>query len=124
MLRRKRGDLTPRQSSIVLNLKPIMTARQVIFPYAFLRKIGISSNSVNKMLNGEAVQINFRQMTAMCLSLNCTPNDLFSLRELQQHMPENHQLHKLQDVNQPVIELQDFYKDKSLEEIRKMNERE
>ena len=122
MLRRKRGDLTPRQSSIVLNLKPIMTARQVIFPHAFLRKIGISSNSVNKMLNGEAVQINFRQMTAMCLSLNCTPNDLFALREMQQHIPENHQLHKLQDINLPIIELQDFYKDKSLEEIRKMNE--
>jgi len=122
MLRRKRGDLTPRQSSIVLNLKPIMTARQVIFPHAFLRKIGISSNSVNKMLNGAAVQINFRQMTAICLSLNCTPNDLFALREMQQHLPENHQLHKLQDINQPIIELQDFYKDKSLEEIRKMNE--
>lgn len=122
MLRRKRGDLTPRQSSIVLNLKPIMTARQVIFPHAFLRKIGISSNSVNKMLNGEAVQVNFRQLTAMCLSLNCTPNDLFSLREMQQHLPENHQLHKLQDINEPIIELQDFYKDKSLEEIRKMNE--
>jgi DNA-binding Xre family transcriptional regulator len=122
MLRRKRGDLTPRQSSIVLNLKPIMTARQVIFPHAFLRKIGISSNSVNKMLNGEAVQVNFRQLTAMCLSLNCTPNDLFSLREMQQHLPENHQLHKLQDINEPIIELQDFYKDKSLEDIRKMNE--
>ena len=122
MLRRKRGNLTPRQSSIVLNLKPIMTARQVIFPHAFLRKIGISSNSVNKMLNGEAVQINFRQLTAMCLSLNCTPNDLFSLREMQQHLPENHQLHKLQDINEPIIELQDFYKDKSLEDIRKMNQ--
>lgn len=121
MLRRKRGDLTPRQSSIVLNLKPIMTARQVIFPYAFLRKIGISSNSVNKILNGEAVQVNFRQLTAMCLSLNCTPNDLFSLRDMQSHLPENHQLHRLQDINQPIVELQDFYKDKSLEEIRKMN---
>ena len=122
MLRRKRGDLTLRHSSIVLNLKPIMTARQVIFPYAFLRKIGISSNSVNKMLNGEAVQVNFRQMTAMCLSLNCTPNDLFSLREMQQHLPENHQLHKLQDINEPIVKLQDFYKDKSLEDIRKMND--
>ncbi|WP_379963546.1 helix-turn-helix domain-containing protein [Epilithonimonas sp. UC225_85] len=122
MLRRKRGDLTPRQSSIVLNLKPIMTARQVIFPHAFLRKICISSNSVNKMLNGEAVQVNFRQLTAMCLALNCTPNDLFSLLDMQQHLSENHQLHKLQDINSPIIGLQDFYKDKSLEDIRKMNE--
>jgi DNA-binding Xre family transcriptional regulator len=39
--------------------------------------------SVNKMLKGEAVQINFRQLTTLCENLNCTPNDLFSLRGMQ-----------------------------------------
>lgn len=121
MLRRKRGNLTPRQSSIVLNLKPMMAARQITYPHAFLVKSGISNNSAHKMLNGTAVQVNFRQLTALCLALNCTPNDLFSLRDMQ--LPEHHQLNKLQDINEPVINPEDFYKGKSLEEIRAMQNR-
>lgn len=118
MLRKKRGNLQPSQSSIVLNLKPILSARNITFPHTFLTKAGVSANSANKMLNGEAVQVNFRQLTALCLSLNCTPNDLFALREM--HLPENHQLRKLQDIDSPIINPEDFYKDKSLQEIKEM----
>jgi len=77
MLKRKRGNLQPSQSSLVLHLAPILTLRQIIFPYTFINRAGISGNSAQKMLNGEAVQINFRQLTALCIALNCMPNDLY-----------------------------------------------
>lgn len=95
-----------------------MTARQITYPHAFLTKNGISGNSADKMLNGTAVQVNFRQLTTLCLALNCTPNDLFSLRDMQ--LSEAHQLNKLHDINDPIINPKDFYKGKSLEEIRTM----
>ncbi|WP_379962932.1 helix-turn-helix domain-containing protein [Epilithonimonas sp. UC225_85] len=120
MLRKKRGNLRPSQSSLVLHLTPILTLRQITFPYAFLTKAGISGNSAQKMLNGEAVQINFRQLTALCLALNCTPNDLFARRDLQPS--EGHQLNQLQDLQAPVVDPKDFYKGKSPEEIRKLGE--
>lgn len=119
MIRKKRGTLTPHNSSIVLNLKPILAARNILHPTAYLLKIGINSFSADKMLSGEAVQVNFRQLTALCTALNCTPNDLFALREMQ--LPENHQLMKLQDNTAPIINPEDFYKEKSLEEIRRMS---
>ncbi|MCD9853916.1 helix-turn-helix transcriptional regulator [Epilithonimonas sp. JDS] len=120
MIRKKRGNLTPHQSSIVLNLKPILAARNILHPAAYLRKLGINAYSADKILNGEAVQINFRQLTTLCISLNCTPNDLFALRDIQ--LPENHQLNKLQDISVPAINPEEFYKGKSLEEIRAMGE--
>jgi DNA-binding Xre family transcriptional regulator len=120
MIRRKRGNLTPHQSSIVLHLKPILAARNILHPVAYLLKIGINAYSADKILNGEAVQINFRQLTALCISLNCTPNDLLALRNIQ--VPENHQLNKLQDISAPIVNPEDFYKGKSLEEIRGMRE--
>lgn len=118
MIRKKRGKLTPHQSSIILNLKPILAARNIQHPIAYLLKLGINASSADKILNSEAVQINFRQLTTLCISLNCTPNDLFSIRDMQ--LPENHQLRKLQDANAPIINPEDFYKDKSLEELRAM----
>ena len=120
MRNKKRGNLAPSQSSIILHLKPILAIRNIKNPWAFLLPIGISRGSANKMLQGHAVQINFRQLTALCLHLNCTPNDLFALRDMQ--LPENHQLHQLQDITDPIINPEDFYKDKSLEEIRAMKQ--
>lgn len=120
MLRKKRGNLRPSQSSLVLHLAPILALRQITFPYAFITKAGISGNSAQKMLNGQAVQINFRQLTALCLALNCTPNDLFARRDLQPN--EGHQLNKLQTLHAPLVDPKDFYKGKSPEELRAMGE--
>lgn len=93
MKKHKRTTVKVPKSSIVLNLEPIMTLRNVKYPSAFLVKLGLNPGSVSKMLKGEAVQLNFQQLTAMCYHLNCTPNDLFQLRELK--VPDGHALKAL-----------------------------
>ena len=70
-----------------------------------------------KMLRGKAVQLNFRQLTSLCLHLNCTPNDLFALRDLTP--PPGHQLEKLQSVTDEVINPMEKFATMSLEEIKK-----
>ncbi|WP_396145763.1 helix-turn-helix domain-containing protein [Flavobacterium sp.] len=117
-LKKKRGSLKPHNSSIVLHLAPILIARNIVRPFAFLLKIGINSNTANKMLKSEAVQINFRQLTTLCTHLNCTPNDLFALRNLD--LPSHHQLHQLQLIDEEVVNPAAFFEDKSLEEIKKI----
>jgi DNA-binding Xre family transcriptional regulator len=92
-MRNKRGKLTPAESSIVLDLRPILVARNITNPLTFLLKMGIVNNSAIKILKGEAVQINFNQLTKLCVNLNCTPNDLFALRQMT--LPINHQLHQI-----------------------------
>jgi hypothetical protein len=70
------------------------------------------------MLKREAVQINFRQLTTLCTHLNCTPNDLFALRNLD--LPAQHQLHQLQSIDEEVVNPAAFFEEKSLEEIKKI----
>lgn len=118
MIRRKRGTLAPSKSSIVLHLKPILAARNIIHPSAFLLKIGINNNSANKMLKGEAVQVNFRQLTTLCMTLNCTPNDLFALRDLVP--PAGHQLEKLQKLEDPIINPLAAFVGMGLQELKEL----
>jgi DNA-binding Xre family transcriptional regulator len=116
MLRKKRGTLQPHNSSIVLHLKPILAARNILHPSAFLIKIGINNSTANKMLKGEAVQVNFRQLTTLCMTLNCTPNDLFALRDLTP--PAGHQLEKLQKLEDAIINPMDGFATMGLQELK------
>jgi len=118
MLRKKRGNLKPDNSSIILHIKPILAARNIIHPSAYLLKIGISNNSVTKMLKGEAVQLNFRQLTTLCTHLNCTPNDLLALRNID--LPQHHQLNQLQKHDEEIKNADSFFDTKSLSEIKEI----
>ena len=118
MLRKKRGTLKPHQNSIVLHLKPILAARNILHPSAYLIKIGINNSTPNKMLKGEAVQINFRQLTLLCTHLNCTPNDLMALRDLD--LPTHHQLNHLQKHDETLQNTHTFFENKSLQEIKNL----
>ena len=115
-LKKKRGTLKPHNSSIVLHIQPILSARNIVNPATYLMKIGVNNNSAYKMLKGEAVQINFRQLTSLCTNLNCTPNDLFALRNID--LPAHHQLHQLQLIDEEVVNPKTFFEDKSLNEIK------
>lgn len=117
-LKKKRGSLKPHNSSIILHLAPILSARNIVRPFAFLLKIGINTSTANKMLKGEAVQINFRQLTTLCTHLNCTPNDLFALRNID--LPSHHQLQQIQSVEETVVNPSAFFEGKSLEEIKEL----
>lgn len=116
--KQNRKGITVAQNSIVLHLAPILAARNINHPSAFLIKIGITTVTATKMLKGKAVQVNFRQLTSLCLHLNCTPNDLFALRDLVP--PVGHQLQKLQSINDEVINPVEKYKNMGLEEIKKL----
>lgn len=116
--RKKRGSLKPHSSSILLHIQPILSARNIVHPAAYLIKIGIGNNVANKMLKGEAVQINLRQLTVLCLHLNCTPNDLFALRDM--NLPTNHQLQVLPSIGDVVANPNEYFKEKSLSEIKEL----
>lgn len=120
MKKHKRTSVKVPKSSIVLNLEPIMTLRNVKYPSAFLVKLGLNQGSVSKMLKGEAVQLNFQQLTLMCLHLNCTPNDLFSLREMK--VPTTHALSALPVYTPRTKEttVTEWLAGKSVEEVREL----
>lgn len=98
MLKHKRKSIHIPQSSVVLNLAPILKTRNITQPMAFLIKIGLNNVTAHKMLKETSVQVNYNQLTKLCLHLNCTPNDLFVLRDMQ--LPDSHALHALKTVEE------------------------
>ena len=115
--KKKRGNLTPHHSSIVLNLKPVFAARNIKHPTAYLIKIGINNSTVAKMLRGDAVQVNFRQLTTMCLNLKCTPNELFALRDMP--LPADHPLQELRQLTptERMMTVDEFLAGKTVAEV-------
>lgn len=120
MLKHKRSSIKIKKSSIVLNLEPVFKARNINSPFAYLLKIGINSNSANKMLKGEIVQLNFNQMTTLCVNLNCTPNDLFALREMS--LPEFHELNKIKLLKEQddTLSVNEWLNKKSVDEVQEI----
>ena len=76
------------------------------------------------MLKGEIVQLNFNQMTVLCTNLNCSPNDLFALREMT--LPEHHELNKVKPLKpkDETISVQEWLNKKSVDEVQEILKKE
>jgi len=58
------------------------------------------------------VQPNFRQLPTLCTHLNCTPNDLLALRDM--NLPTAHELQKLQQFDDtPLPSIENFWQTKA-----------
>jgi DNA-binding Xre family transcriptional regulator len=120
MLRKKKGKTTLKADSIVVQLAPILAARNIKHPYKFLRKIGITNHGANNLLTGKTVQLNLQYLTALCQALECTPNDLFALPK--QHLAQHHPLQALADTADAFSQqdIDKWLKGKSLEEVKRI----
>ena len=94
-------------------------ARNIRTPYTFLSRIGFNTMTAYKMLGGESIQLNYNHLTALCLHLNCTPNDLFVRRDMQ--LAEGHALHALPIYTaSPRKTIDEWLAAKSVQEIEEM----
>jgi len=49
--------------------------------YWLYKQLGMSYQNFSKMVNNETKSIRYENIEAMCLLLNCTPNDLLVITE-------------------------------------------
>ena len=119
MPRKKKRTAVVIEQNIVLDLSPILMARNIRTPYTFLTRIGIATMTAQKMLRGESIQLNYNHLTALCLHLNCTPNDLFVRRDM--HLAEGHALHALAIyASSPTKTIDEWLATKTVQEIEEM----
>jgi DNA-binding Xre family transcriptional regulator len=95
-----------------------LAARNIVHGISFLLKIGINNVSANKLLHGKAVQINLTQLTTLCIHLNCTPNDLFALRDMQ--LPPHHALQAIRPLGEAVPNITQWLAGKTVAEIKEL----
>ena len=79
-----------------LNIRRVMRLRGVDDHYNFLKKLGFPTSSARKILDGEYFEIKLHQIEAVCLALNCTPNDILEWQQgSSQNVSETHSLNSL-----------------------------
>lgn len=61
---------------ITLNLKAILTDREIKNHTSFLFHNGFSWATASRMATGNVKALSFKHMEKLCLLLHCTPNDL------------------------------------------------
>lgn len=49
--------------------------------YWLYKQLGMSYQNFSKMVNNETKSIRYENIETMCLLLNCTPNDLFTITQ-------------------------------------------
>ena len=49
--------------------------------YWLYKRLGMTYQSFNKMVNNQTASIRYENIEAICLLLECTPNDLFAFTD-------------------------------------------
>ena len=49
--------------------------------YWLYKQLGMSYQNFSKMINNQTKSIRYENIETMCLLLNCTPNDIFIIKE-------------------------------------------
>ena len=60
-----------------LNIERLFTIRGISKPISFLTKNGFSYTTAHRLVKGEMIRYDNDIIEKLCISLNCTPNDLF-----------------------------------------------
>mgnify|MGYP000662739567 CR=1 FL=1 len=63
-----------------LNVLPLLRA-QGKTKYWLYKQLGMSYQNFSKMVNNETKSIRYDNIEALCLLLECTPNELFRITE-------------------------------------------
>ena len=102
------------------NLKRIFTAKGIMAPGKFLSQHGHSRSYASGLMNDTVYSVSLKKLEMLCVSLNCTPNDLFEyVPDAKNVLPKEHALQALKksDVIEEVARLM---QDLPMEQIEAM----
>lgn len=76
--RKKRTKLSTGREKLVLDVRPICHAKGITTIYSYLKKrVGLPATLCTQLSTGRAVRLTNGNMEAICIALNCTPNELY-----------------------------------------------
>jgi DNA-binding Xre family transcriptional regulator len=88
-----------------------------------LRNIGFSYTTAYKLLHGNVSSINFKHLEALCVFLNCTPNDLYRFApENPLQVPKYHALWQIREKKDQLENPADLVKRMNPEQLERANQ--
>lgn len=94
-----------------LNLSYIFNVRGIKNPCGFIKKLGFSHDVCHRLAHGQTLGIKMKQLSALCIALHCTPNDLMEFDGRDQLLSADHPLQSLVRDNAAI---------ESMEKLRKL----
>lgn len=83
---------------LMLNIMPVIRARNIENPARFLVKAGFSRHAVHVLLYSKGRSFRLDHIEKLCQVLYCEPHDLLLWKPgSNEHYPDNHPLHKLKE---------------------------
>ncbi len=105
------------------NLKRIFTAKGILKPNKFLIQNGHSKSYASSLMNDTVYSISLKKLEQLCVSLNCTPNDLFDfVPDKNVTVPEGHALQGIRKHG-AIEEVAKLMRDLPMEKIEEMWEK-
>lgn len=94
------------------NPKNIFAKRGIEKTTAFLvGRLGMDYSTASRFLKSKSQFVKIKDIEKLCISLNCTPNDLFDWKpDANTVLPDSHSLNAL-EKNEPTRNLQELVKD-------------
>ncbi|MFM2385437.1 MAG: hypothetical protein RL660_194 [Bacteroidota bacterium] len=75
--RKKRRSLKVAGTTLRLSLQPLIAARHIHQPFAFLLRLGFTSHAASKAMRGTLYTVTVVQLEALCKGFGCRVGDLF-----------------------------------------------
>ena len=102
------------------NLKRIFTAKGILTPNKFLIQNGHSKSYASSLMNDGVHSVSLKKLEQLCVSLNCTPNDLFDfVPDNKVSVPEGHALNSIRKSDM-IGEVAKLMQDLPMEKIEEM----
>lgn len=96
---------------LTFNPKNIFLLRGIEKTTNFLVNLGMDYSTASRFLKSKSQFVKIKDIEKLCISLNCTPNDLFEWKPSNDTvLPETHSLNAL-DKGDKVKKLQQIVKD-------------
>lgn len=81
---------------LTFNFSRVFKARGIEKPFTYLVKAGYSDNFATRVVNSKMVRMNLKDVEALCVMLQCTPNDILEwIPDKKDTKAENHPLFSL-----------------------------
>lgn len=106
---------------LTYNLSPLLKARGIKNGYTFLKKIGLTHITAQKINAGQHRSMRLDHIEKICLGLHCTPNDMLLWVPGDQPVDHDHPLHEL--VEQEDLDLLSEIKDLPLDKLDELKQK-
>lgn len=116
---KKRKMLHSGREKLMLDVRPMLIKKGITNAFTYLRKtVGLPANFCTQLCAGKVYRIPTQYLEQLCVTLNCTPNDLYIYKTPpQETLGENHALAKLYNPTAPNKDLLMRLKSMSPEEL-------